>query len=82
MEGVTDHSLVVLYWDYLLTLSDEIKFYWQGTQKKLSWTPLKLSWTPFFFFLNRYLAIFGHIPVMVEFFAKLPEKVGIHVPCI
>ncbi|TCD60507.1 hypothetical protein EIP91_009953 [Steccherinum ochraceum] len=60
-------AVVVLYWDYLLTLPDEIKLYWQGKQKILSWAPV-------FFFVNRYLALLGHIPVMIEFFTKLPES--------
>ncbi|TCD62224.1 hypothetical protein EIP91_007203 [Steccherinum ochraceum] len=69
-------AVVVLYWEFLLTLPDEIQLYWHGSQRILSWAPL-------FFFLNRYSALIGHVPVMVEFFSRLPEPSSlsfVHTP--
>jgi hypothetical protein len=49
-------SYVILYYDYLLTLPLEIQRFW---------TLRTFSWATFFFFFNRYLAILGHIPVIL-----------------
>ncbi|KAI0065300.1 hypothetical protein BV25DRAFT_161197 [Artomyces pyxidatus] len=47
--------LVILYYDWLLTLEPEIDLYWPPKHS--------LGWVSSFFLLNRYLSLFGHIPV-------------------
>ena len=51
--------LVILYYDHALTLHMEIQRFWNRGSFK---------WGTFFFFLNRYLAFLGHIPVIVQYF--------------
>jgi len=60
-------SLVAfLFYDYLLTWSSEVSLYW------LDW---RFTSTSFFFLANRYVSLFGHIPVIIEFFAPIsPES--------
>ncbi|KAF8055681.1 hypothetical protein FPV67DRAFT_804090 [Lyophyllum atratum] len=50
--------LVILYYDYTLTLPAEVQRFWSSP----------LSWAPSFFYVNRYLALFGHIPVMIQYY--------------
>ena len=50
------HSLAVLYFDYLLTLEMEVERFWKKP----------FSCLTFGFFLNRYLSLLAHIPVMYE----------------
>ncbi|TCD63149.1 hypothetical protein EIP91_005908 [Steccherinum ochraceum] len=56
-------AMVVLYYDYLLSLPDEVKLYWRRGAPKFSWGLL-------FFYLNRYTALLGHIPVAIEYYAQ------------
>ncbi|KAF7984439.1 hypothetical protein HWV62_14516 [Athelia sp. TMB] len=49
----------ILYYDWFLTLSDEIERFWN--RKNFTWASL-------FFFFNRYLVIFGNIPVILQSF--------------
>ncbi|KAF8872516.1 hypothetical protein BD779DRAFT_1572560 [Infundibulicybe gibba] len=51
-------SYTILVDEYLLTLPDEIYLFWSS----------RITWASFFFYLNRYLTLFGHIPVMVQSF--------------
>jgi len=53
-------SFVVLYYDYILTLSDELDRYWVRRRKMTIATIL--------FFLNRYLSIFGYMPFFISYF--------------
>ena len=60
--------LVILYYDHALTLHEEIQRYWIRAP---------LTWATFFFFLNRYLAFLGHIPIIMDIFwniSNLPRK--------
>ncbi|KIM74120.1 hypothetical protein PILCRDRAFT_14678 [Piloderma croceum F 1598] len=51
-------SFVILYYDHALTLPMEIQRFWiRG-----------FTWATLFFFINRYLAFLGHIPVIMEVF--------------
>ena len=50
----------------MLTLPLEVERYWKGGR----------SWASIFFFLNRYMTVLSHIPVVVEFFATMPESVS------
>ena len=49
----------ILLYDYCLTFVAEVERCWVVGQ---------LSWGLGFFYLNRYLVLFGHIPVMMEYF--------------
>ncbi|KAI0294108.1 hypothetical protein B0F90DRAFT_1670576 [Multifurca ochricompacta] len=51
----------ILYYDYIITLSAEVEFFWPKKRR--------LTWPSALFLLNRYLAILGHIPVIFEVFA-------------
>ena len=49
---------VILYYDHALTLSMEIQRFWIR----------RFTWATLFFFINRYLAFLGHIPVIIQVF--------------
>ena len=51
-------SQAILYFEYLLTLEAELETFWRRG----------VSLPKLGFFLNRYLAVLGHIPVLYEFF--------------
>ncbi|KAL1939000.1 hypothetical protein VTO73DRAFT_11153 [Trametes versicolor] len=55
----------ILWYDFVLTIPIEVERYWKGGR----------SWAAIFYFLNRYLSVLSHIPVVVEFFAIMPESV-------
>ncbi|KAI9068857.1 hypothetical protein FKP32DRAFT_1560931 [Trametes sanguinea] len=59
-------AFAILYYDFVLTIPQEIERFWTR----------KLSWPSFLFFLNRYLSVIGHIPVIIEFFAVIPESLS------
>ncbi|KAH9856356.1 hypothetical protein C2E23DRAFT_882430 [Lenzites betulinus] len=61
-------AFALLYYDFVLTIPKAIERYWSG----------KLSLVSVLFFFNRYLAVFGHIPVLVNFFGVFPEP--LYVP--
>ncbi|KAI0078631.1 hypothetical protein K474DRAFT_1660250 [Panus rudis PR-1116 ss-1] len=52
-------SLAILYYDWILTLPDEISLYWQR----------RCSFTSFLYFLNRYSSLIAHIPVAVQIYS-------------
>ncbi|KAA1473571.1 hypothetical protein DENSPDRAFT_280649 [Dentipellis sp. KUC8613] len=57
----------VLFYDYLLTFSAEVHFFWSRR---------RMSWPSVLFFLNRYGALLGHIPYMIgEFMHPSNEEV-------
>ncbi|TDL23565.1 hypothetical protein BD410DRAFT_814517 [Rickenella mellea] len=51
-------SIMILYYDHVLTLPSEVKHIWQQ----------KFSLVSLIFVLNRYLAFFGYVPIMFFFF--------------
>ncbi|KAF8888459.1 hypothetical protein CPB84DRAFT_1786110 [Gymnopilus junonius] len=57
-------ALVILYYDYILTLKDEIERYWSSRTK------LNLGFA--LFVLNRYLSILGNIPILLLSFWTWP----------
>ncbi|KAI0656193.1 hypothetical protein C8Q70DRAFT_921847 [Cubamyces menziesii] len=61
----------ILWYDFVLTLPLEVERYWKGGR----------SWASIFFFLNRYMTVLSHIPVVVEFFAAMPESVRCNRRC-
>jgi len=58
-------SIAFLYYDYILTFPAELRLYWRGRS---------LSLASFFFSLNRYGSLLGHIPVIYEFLAPVTER--------
>jgi len=62
-------SFSILLYDYCLTFVAEVERCWMG----------KLNWGTGFFYLNRYLTLFGHVPIMMEVFwsTSNPNKVEI-----
>jgi hypothetical protein len=61
--------LVILYYDYLLTLPLECSRYWGS----------RITLASGFFYLNRYLALLGHIPVVFRYFwtSSYPDRIGV-----
>ncbi|KAG6917416.1 hypothetical protein DXG01_002685 [Tephrocybe rancida] len=53
-------SFTILYYDYALTLPAEIDRFWSTRT---------ISWVSGFYYLNRYLTLFGHIPAMVHYYS-------------
>ncbi|KAF8491340.1 hypothetical protein F5888DRAFT_1909595 [Russula emetica] len=49
---------VILYYDYILTFSREVEFFWPHENR--------VGWVSSLYFLNRYVAIFGHIPIVLR----------------
>ena len=47
---------MILYYDYTLTFSREVESFWPHQNR--------VGFVSFIYFLNRYVAIFGHIPVV------------------
>lgn len=66
-ETLSHRISVVLYYDYFMTLDQEIKFFWNK----------KLNVVNILFFVNRYLSIFGTVPVILQNFGPWSEKVSI-----
>ncbi|KAK6975104.1 hypothetical protein R3P38DRAFT_3127196, partial [Favolaschia claudopus] len=54
----------LLFYDYLLTLDLEISRYWGS----------RFSWPTVLFFINRYGALLGNVPVIVQKFWSAPES--------
>ncbi|KAF9007646.1 hypothetical protein BDQ17DRAFT_1351056 [Cyathus striatus] len=52
-------SLVILFYDYFLTLPEEVERFWKTK---------RINWASTFFYLNRYLSMLGHIPVAFQIF--------------
>jgi hypothetical protein len=49
---------VILYYDYTLTFSREVEFFWPHENR--------IGCVSFLFFLNRYVAIFGYVPIVLS----------------
>ncbi|RPD77003.1 hypothetical protein L226DRAFT_357034 [Lentinus tigrinus ALCF2SS1-7] len=56
-------AFALLYYDYALTFGAEVGRFWRFRKGRPSWGTIG-------FFLNRYLSILGHIPVIWEFFGS------------
>jgi len=65
----------VLLYDYCLTLVAEVERCWSARQ---------LNWGLGFFYLNRYLTLFAHVPIMLEFFwsTSNPNKTEVSIPLL
>jgi hypothetical protein len=51
--------ITLLYYDYILTFNTEVL---------RIWSPLRCNWGTVLFLLNRYVVIFGYIPIVAELF--------------
>ena len=51
--------VAILLYDYCLTFFADVE---------RCWVVRRLSWGLGFFYLNRYLVLFSHIPIMMEYF--------------
>ena len=60
-------SSAILYYDYLLTFGEEVRFFW-GRKRTNSVTVL--------FFLNRYVSILGNVPVILQSFRSWDDDVS------
>ncbi|KAL5498712.1 hypothetical protein ACEPAH_2067 [Sanghuangporus vaninii] len=58
-------AFAILYYDYLLTFEEEVRFFWRRR---------KANSVTILFFLNRYLSIFGVIPVILQSFRSWSDK--------
>jgi len=50
--------VAILVYDYCLTFVAEVERCWS----------FRLNWALALFYLNRYLALFGHVPIVVQYF--------------
>lgn len=57
-------AIVILYYDYLVTLPIEIQYIWPKPSSKSS----------IWFFVNRYIPIFGNIPILLSSFASATAR--------
>ena len=62
----------ILLYDYCLTFAAEVE---------RCWSAHRLNWALGFFYLNRYLTLFGHVPIMIEFFwsTSNPNKIEVSI---
>ncbi|KAF4616708.1 hypothetical protein D9613_008373 [Agrocybe pediades] len=60
-------SYTILVLEYLATFEEEVERFWKAG---------RINWASGFFYVNRYLTLFGHIPVLVEYFWRTsnPDK--------
>ena len=64
--------LVILYYDYVLTLPQEIQLLWSPHNKN--------RWFTLAFFLNRYIPIIGVLPIVVSYF--IPVNIAVRSPSL
>lgn len=57
---------VIIYYDYILTLKDEVRFFWGRG----------FGLVPVLFFLNKYISLFGTIPNIVLALTNESDKVS------
>lgn len=62
-------TLAILYYDYFMTLPMEIERFWFIR---------KSSWATFLFFANRYLAVLGYLPVILQITWAAPSSAYKH----
>ncbi|OSD08715.1 hypothetical protein PYCCODRAFT_48078 [Trametes coccinea BRFM310] len=58
-------AFTVLYYDYLLTLFDEVQYFWKSA---------RISAVSVLFVIIRYLGLLGPVPFVLEYFGHLPEN--------
>ena len=60
-------SAAVLYYDYALTITSEIQYYWSPPSFSLSFA---------LYVVNRYIGLIGPIPLFLEYLFELSEHVS------
>lgn len=60
-------STAILYYDYLLTFGDEVRFFWRRK---------KTNCFTILFFLNRYVQLVGNVGIAMQEFSDVSEKVS------
>lgn len=58
--------IAILYYDYTLTISNEIDFFWRSAN---------VSLVSALYVIIRYYGLLGAVPLIVEYFADLSEQV-------
>ena len=58
-------STVILYYEYLLTLPEEVQYFWRKRR-----TPVTIL-----FFLNRYLNLLVNVPLILQTFGTWSDEV-------
>jgi hypothetical protein len=86
---LTGNRVAVLIYDYLLTFIYEVERFWPVWLKNLllprrfaldsegdgsNRATTCFSWVSTLFFVNRYLTLFGHAPVMLETFWRVDDQ--------
>lgn len=62
--------LVILYYDYLLTLGDEVRYFWHRR---------RIHSVTVFFFVNRYVQLIGNVGIVLQTFGNLSIRVSCNV---
>ncbi|KAG6835540.1 hypothetical protein H0H93_000391 [Arthromyces matolae] len=62
-------ALPLIIYEYLITIDVEVERFWVGFRQRP-------PWAAFLFFINRYVTILGHIPIVFEYFwySLRPDK--------
>lgn len=56
--SLVELTLAILYYDYALTFTAEVTYFWPPRNK--------IRWPVFLFFVNRYLVVCGHVFLILE----------------
>jgi len=56
MHLIGSRSTAILYYDYLLTFRDEVEYFWKRSGRSL---------VAVLFYISRYFALLGNVPVLV-----------------
>ena len=62
---ILSSGIAILYYDFAITFGQEVERFWSRG----------FSAVAFGFFLNRYLSILSHIPIMYEFYGPQVQSV-------
>ncbi|KAI0647193.1 hypothetical protein C8Q79DRAFT_611045 [Trametes meyenii] len=71
--SMTLSAFTILYYDYVMTFLSEIEYYWSPPTPSVSFL---------LFTFNRYIGLFGPIPVFFEYFSALSEHVSSSVHAV
>ncbi|KAI0260282.1 hypothetical protein BC834DRAFT_901268 [Gloeopeniophorella convolvens] len=66
--GFSIFPFAILYYDYALTLGQEVDYFWRGGHSS--------RWVSYMFFLNRYVSVLGCLPRLVFLFLTMGRLVA------
>lgn len=66
LTSIAHFSLVILFYDYMLTLPDEIELFWKA----------ETSWVARFFLITRYFSLVGNIPIALQSYSDWSTSVS------